>query len=189
MHVNTRLTASIKPVKNEAGSRLTDAIQRRPGVRQTLITVDYALSFSDPKTARGTRSSLSTEQPSRRYGLIGLENWRNSLSAVSPTPCSICASREWMERLSVVVSDGPPKPVVAHRFHASTKLNPAKLAGNAGQVGEEIVQHLNALRGADVEVTIEVHATVPDGIPESIVRTVSENARTLKFESWGFEEE
>ena len=83
----------------------------------------------------------------------------------------------------------PAKPVLPRRFHASTKLNASKLASNAGQVGDEIVQHLNALVGSDVEVTIEVHASVPDGIPENVVRTVSENAKTLKFDSWGFEEE
>jgi hypothetical protein len=82
-----------------------------------------------------------------------------------------------------------PKPVLPHRFHASTKLNAAKLAGSAGQVGEEVIAHLQALVGAEVEVTLEVHASVPDGIPENVVRTVSENAKTLKFDSWGFEEE
>jgi len=79
--------------------------------------------------------------------------------------------------------------VLPRRFHASTKLNASRLASSAGQVGDEIVQHLNALGGADVEVTIEVHASVPNGIPENVVRTVSENAKTLKFDSWGFEEE
>jgi hypothetical protein len=39
-----------------------------------------------------------------------------------------------------------------------------------------------------VNVTLELRVTVPDGVPDDAVRTVSENARTLKFDSFGFEE-
>jgi hypothetical protein len=43
--------------------------------------------------------------------------------------------------------------------------------------------------GADVEVTIEIQARVPDAVPENVVRTVTENCRVLKFDSHAFEEE
>ena len=84
---------------------------------------------------------------------------------------------------------GEKPPTAPKRFYANAKLNASRMAGSAGQIGDEVVQHLNALVGADVEVTIEIHASVPEGIPDTVVRTVSENARTLKFEHWGFEEE
>lgn len=45
------------------------------------------------------------------------------------------------------------------------------------------------LVGAKVTVTLEIEATIPDGAPEHLVRTVTENARTLKFTSQGFEVE
>ena len=32
-------------------------------------------------------------------------------------------------------------------------------------------------------------AEIPDGAPENVVRTVTENSRTLRFTSHGFEEE
>jgi hypothetical protein len=38
-------------------------------------------------------------------------------------------------------------------------------------------------------VTLEIDATVPDGAPENVVRIVTENSRTLKFTSHGFETE
>jgi hypothetical protein len=38
-------------------------------------------------------------------------------------------------------------------------------------------------------VTLEIAAHVPDGTPDNVVRTVTENSRTLKFDSAGFEEE
>lgn len=34
---------------------------------------------------------------------------------------------------------------------------------------------------------MEIEATVPEGVPEEVVRVVTENCRTLKFRSHGFE--
>ena len=39
------------------------------------------------------------------------------------------------------------------------------------------------------EHPLEIEAALPHGAPDNIVRTVTENARTLKFKSQGFEEE
>jgi hypothetical protein len=38
-------------------------------------------------------------------------------------------------------------------------------------------------------VTLEIEAEIPTGAPENIVRFVTENSRTLKFVSQGFEKE
>lgn len=75
------------------------------------------------------------------------------------------------------------------RFFGSVKLDPARLNRDAAQVSAEIVQHLTSLIGADVEVTMEIQAHVTDGIPENVVRTVSENCKTLKFKNQGFEQD
>ena len=66
----------------------------------------------------------------------------------------------------------------------------AKLVtGDAGKIADEVIQHLTSLLGAEVEVTLEIQANVPDGVPDNVVRIVTENANTLKFTSQGFEEE
>jgi hypothetical protein len=52
-----------------------------------------------------------------------------------------------------------------------------------------VIAHLAGLQGADVSLTLEIEARVPEGVPENVVRTVTENARTLKFSTQGFEEE
>ena len=36
---------------------------------------------------------------------------------------------------------------------------------------------------------LEIQATIPDGAPDNVVRTVTENCRTLKFKTHGFEKE
>ncbi|MCA1790142.1 MAG: hypothetical protein LC667_09875 [Thioalkalivibrio sp.] len=81
------------------------------------------------------------------------------------------------------------KPVRPTRFHGSVELNPARVGHDAGKIAMEVIAHLEGLVGAKVEVTLEISASVPDGVPENVVRTVSENARTLKFGSQGFEVE
>ena len=54
---------------------------------------------------------------------------------------------------------------------------------------EEVVKHLTTLYGANVQVTLEIQAEIPTGAPDNVVRTVTENSRTLKFTSQGFEKE
>lgn len=84
-----------------------------------------------------------------------------------------------------------PKPEVPvfRRFHGAVSLDATRVARDAGKVAEEVIQHLSALIGANVKLTLEVQADVPGGVPEHIVRTVTENCRTLKFETSGFEKE
>jgi hypothetical protein len=58
---------------------------------------------------------------------------------------------------------------------------------DAGRLGDEVVSHLAGLVGSSVHVTVEIQVDVPNGIPENVVRIVTENANTLKLRS-GFEE-
>ena len=53
----------------------------------------------------------------------------------------------------------------------------------------DVIAHLSCLVGAKVAVTLEVEAEIPTGAPDHVVRTVTENSRTLKFSSQGFEKD
>ena len=75
------------------------------------------------------------------------------------------------------------------RFYGSVTLDTTRAVRDATAVIEEVAQHLSGLLGARVEITMEVHAELPEGTPEPIVRTVTENCRTLKFTIYGFEKE
>jgi hypothetical protein len=75
------------------------------------------------------------------------------------------------------------------RFHASARLDAMRLGRDASTIAEEIVQHLTSIIGAEVEVTLEIQAHLPDGASPELVRTITENCRTLKFADCGFEEE
>jgi hypothetical protein len=78
--------------------------------------------------------------------------------------------------------------MLPRRFFGTVKLDSLRLGRDASKIAEEVVQHLAGLVGADVEVTLEIRAEVPDGAAPEIVRTVTENCRTLRFGDYGFEE-
>jgi hypothetical protein len=74
-------------------------------------------------------------------------------------------------------------------FFGVVSLDPTRLNRDFGRLAQEVIQHLTSLMGTGVEVTVEIRATNSDGFPDATVRTVSENARTLRFTSHEFEEE
>ena len=75
------------------------------------------------------------------------------------------------------------------RFHGTVTLDPTRVGRDASRIAEEVIAHLSSLVGADVKVTLEIEAVLPSGAPDNVVRTVTENSRTLKFTSQGFETE
>jgi 4-diphosphocytidyl-2C-methyl-D-erythritol kinase len=68
-------------------------------------------------------------------------------------------------------------------------LDATRVGRDAGRIADEVIAHLAGQVGADVKVTLEIEALLPDGASEQIVRTVTENSRTLKFDHTGFERE
>ena len=82
----------------------------------------------------------------------------------------------------------PPAARPPRRFHASVTLDPLRLGRDAGQIAEEVVQHLTRGMGVQVEITLEIHADLPEGASEKLIRDVTENCRTLRFKDYGFEE-
>src|SRR5271166_1357848 len=85
----------------------------------------------------------------------------------------------------------PPPPAAAQlrRFHGSVRVDPTRVVRDAGRVADEVIAHLAGQMGAEVTVTIEIEARLPNGASDQLVRTVTENSRTLKFDSHGFEKE
>ncbi|MCY3923477.1 MAG: Swt1 family HEPN domain-containing protein [Chloroflexi bacterium] len=79
--------------------------------------------------------------------------------------------------------DGHEEQLVAQlrRYHGSVKLDPTRVGRDAGKIAEEIVTHLVTLADAEVTVTIEIEANLPQGATDHAIRTVTENSRTLNF--------
>src|SRR5207247_7952523 len=81
----------------------------------------------------------------------------------------------------------PPEAAKPKRFHGSVELDPTRVGRDAGRIADEVISHLAGLVGANVTVTLEIEAEIPSGAPENVVRTVTENSRSLNFTSQGFE--
>lgn len=82
-----------------------------------------------------------------------------------------------------------PTPECFHRFHGTVKLDPVRAGADAGRVAQEVIVHLANLKGAEIEVTLEIHATIREGVPQQTAQVVNENCRVLKFDTYGFEKE
>ncbi len=83
----------------------------------------------------------------------------------------------------------PPQPKQKRRFYGSVELDSERINRDASTIADEVLQHLTSLIGSKVKVTLEIEAEVTEGIPDNVIRTVSENCQTLKFTSQGFEDE
>ena len=90
----------------------------------------------------------------------------------------------------ITQSGGPVESQKPRRYHGSVILDSARVGRDAGRIADEVVTHLVGLVGSSVRVTLEIEAELPEGAPDNVVRTVTENSRTLKFASnSGFETE
>jgi hypothetical protein len=89
-------------------------------------------------------------------------------------------------------AEGGPvaKPVaVLRRFQGSVTVDASRVGRDAGKIAEEVISHLVGQMGAEVTVTLEIEARLPNGASDQLVRTVTENARVLKFSQHGFEKD
>jgi len=156
-----------------------DAANRYRGLqagRQVWIDADAPLGLLvKPEAARRqldteTTPSSATPPPSGGSGSAG----------GPPTP--VCSGAGGDSRAHVPAT--APK-----RFHGTVTLDAKRVGRDAGRIADEVVAHLVGLVGSDVKVTLEIEAEIATGAPEHVVRTVTENCRTLKFDNQGFEKE
>ncbi len=129
--------------------------------------------------------------------LVKPEVARRQMDAERPTPVP-GYDRPTEDPLTTPVSgDGRSSEVTTHapitqqprRFHGTVELDPARVGRDASRIADEVIAHLVGQVGADVRVTLEIEVTLPSGASDQIVRTVTENSRTLKFTSHAFERE
>lgn len=79
-----------------------------------------------------------------------------------------------------VDNDGTAPTPKNHYFHGVYQIDSEQYAKNLAMLQSEILPHL-AGAGSSLRLTVKVEATNAEGFPESKIRTVSENARQMKF--------
>jgi predicted AAA+ superfamily ATPase len=141
------------------------------GGEQVMVSVDSAGILVKPDVARRQMDLETAAKPT------GSES--------TTTPGALPVTSKVPGEASAKRPDAPrPK-----RFHGTVELDAARVGRDAGRIADEVISHLVGQVGAQVKVTLEIEAQLPGGAPESVVRTVTENSRTLGFENQGFEVE
>jgi hypothetical protein len=73
-------------------------------------------------------------------------------------------------------------------FYMSAQLDNTRIGRDVQRLVEEVISQLTSVDGAQVEVSLEVNVKSPEGMSLQVVRTVSENCRTLRVREFGFDE-
>ena len=157
-------------------------------------TFAYADSFDeDSGRYRGLRAGqvLSLADPAAPGVLVRPAAARRQLDAeVEPAAPQLPGNGDLVEPGESPTSPASPSPNLApKRFYGSVSLDATRAGLDASRIADEVITHLSGLVGANVAVTLEIEADIPEGAPDHVVRTVTENSRTLKFSSHGFERE
>ena len=141
---------------------------------------------------RGLRAGqMISVSPESGALLVKPDAARRQMDAETPRPATAGAQPE-TPPVKLGESRTPittAQAMLPRRFHGSVTLDTARVGRDAGRIAEEVIAHLSGLVGAEVTVTLEIHAEVPGGAPDGVVRTVTENCRTLRFSDHGFERE
>lgn len=82
-----------------------------------------------------------------------------------------------------------PAPARPKRYYGTVELDANRVGRDASRIADELISHLVVQAGAKVTVTLEIEALLPEGAGEQLVRTATENGKSLKFASHGFEVE
>jgi len=145
------------------------------GGQQVVVTQDSVDLLVKPDVAR---RQLDLETPAKPAGGEGGEPAEDGATSTAGSG-----------QAGALPKPGSTEVAKPRRFHGSVTLNPIRVGLDASRVADEVIAHLTALPNAKVKVTLEIEADIPEGAADSVVRTVTENSRTLKFSIQGFETE
>jgi hypothetical protein len=81
----------------------------------------------------------------------------------------------------------PQNPKGPKHFYLSTKLDTTRYIRDIGKLNDEVLNHLLSFNGNKVDIRLDVQIDFKEEVPSEIIRTVTENCRTLKVEDSGFE--
>jgi hypothetical protein len=160
--------------------RHDEGAARYPGLRGgqvVTLSADSPGVLVKPDVARRQLDAEAPPAPAAAGGEAGP-------GAGSPTSPPGASSPE-----EAGATGGAPRPARPRRFHGTVALDPARVGRDASRIADEVIAHLAGQVGADVRVTLEIEAALPNGASDQVVRTVTENSRTLKFTGHGFEAE
>ncbi|EFA22520.1 hypothetical protein [Bifidobacterium gallicum] len=82
---------------------------------------------------------------------------------------------------------GVVAPARMTRYYATAKLDPDSMNRDIARINEAILDQLR-LVGADISLSLEIHADNASGFDECVVQIIEGNVANLKLDNSGFEE-
>jgi hypothetical protein len=79
-----------------------------------------------------------------------------------------------------------PRP---RRFYAKITLDPNRPTPMVSNIAQSILSELDRARGTTITLTLDIAAETVDGFSKDVETIVCENAASLRFTDFGFEEE
>jgi predicted AAA+ superfamily ATPase len=180
--------------------RVRDRAVLEEGIRSTLTSFAWELE--------GFALAESYDDASGRYAGLVLPGAGAHFGQITDATLLVAPAAATAQAAAAPVPEGPavvtqkttdeavPTPATGAvevakpantRFFGVYQVDPERYGRDLTRLSQEILQQLAAVDGARLEVTVEVHARKDDGFPHDKVRVVLENARTLKFQQFGFE--
>jgi hypothetical protein len=147
---------------------------------QTLL-VHPALALAQRETERAEREARRTAEPARGEHAGG-DTRAGAGQGDHGQPDGRQGSAGGS---SAVPAEAKPRNA---RFFGVASINPERYARDLTRLSQEIIQHLASSDDVELEVRVEISARKPGGYSDDKVRAVTENARTLKLETFGFED-
>jgi hypothetical protein len=155
-------------------------------------TFAYAESYDESaKRYRGLRGGQNVLVAAGDAGLlVKPEIARGQIDAETvPTPGPMPGPGPSPDPGPAPVPPGPKPHPLPTRFFATVDVDSDRPSRDVGKIADEVIVHLSTLPRASVRVTVEIEANAPGGVSEQVQRVVTENCRTLKFKSHGFEKD
>ncbi|MDE2771369.1 MAG: DUF499 domain-containing protein [Bacteroidota bacterium] len=169
---------------------------RNPAV--LLGSIENGLSLTSWENESFAYDESYDEQTGKYQGLRALESINLSdIYSASLLVKSSVASRQ----IVYPIDPEPPKPdngdegeitpppLLNKRFYGHVVLNTEEVGHDVRMIVDEVIFHLTSLEDADVSVSLDINAHLPNGAPHDTMRTVQENCRTLGFRIKEFESE
>ncbi|MEU9887670.1 Swt1 family HEPN domain-containing protein [Sphaerisporangium sp. NPDC051011] len=141
-----------------------------------LVRPDLALAQREAELRSAAEAAAATALQEEGAGIPAVTGGAGNASGATGTT--------GMAGPPVAAQPGPKNT----RFFGVAKLDREFYQKSFTKMAQEVIQHLAAVEGVELEITIEISARKPEGFPEDKVRIVSENARVLKFDQFGFED-
>ena len=106
---------------------------------------------------------------------------------IYPTPGGTPSSSEVHDTSTPVPSSQPQSSNSPQHFAMDVQLDKTRINKQVNDYVTEILTHLMNVKGANVNIRLDIDVDLPEGTPENVVRTVSENCQTLKIQNFHFE--